>query len=45
MTRHSYREHDYAFGQAVLTLRLSMGLTQVCLADLLGESYRAVGEW
>ena len=45
MTRHSYSEHDYAFGQAVLTLRLSMGLTQVGLADLLGVSYRAVGEW
>ncbi len=27
MPRHSYREHDYAFGQAMLKLRTSIGLT------------------
>ena len=45
MTRHSYRERDYAFGLVMLKLRTSIGLTQVGLADLLGVSRRAVGEW
>src|SRR5215467_5509407 len=45
MPRHSYRERDYAFGQAMLTLRSRMGLTQVGLADLLGVSRRAVAAW
>jgi WD40 repeat protein/transcriptional regulator with XRE-family HTH domain len=45
MTRHSYRERDYSFGQTMLTLRTSIGLTQASLADLLGVSRRAVGEW
>src|SRR5215472_17253387 len=45
MPRHSYREHDYAFGQAIFKLRTSIGLTQDSLADLLGVSRRAVGEW
>ena len=45
MQRPSYSERDYAFGQAMLTLRTSMGLTQRDLADLLGISRRAVGEW
>src|SRR6266480_4694178 len=45
MKRFSYGERDYAFGQAVLTLRTSIGLTQAGLADLLGVSRRAVGEW
>ncbi len=45
MTRHSYRELDYAFGQVMLKLRTSIGLTQAGLADLLGVSRRAVGEW
>jgi DNA-binding transcriptional regulator YiaG len=45
MTRHSYREHDYAFGQTMLTLRTSIGLTEAGLADLLEVSCRAVGEW
>jgi transcriptional regulator with XRE-family HTH domain len=45
MPRHSYRERDYAFGQAMLTLRTSIGLTQAGLAALLGISRRAVGEW
>jgi len=43
--RYSYRERDYAFGQMMLTLRTSIGLTQVGLADLLGVSRRAVAEW
>jgi transcriptional regulator with XRE-family HTH domain len=45
MTRHSSRERDYTFGQVMLTLRSSIGLTQAGLADLLGVSRRAVGEW
>src|SRR2546421_384149 len=45
MKRISYRERDYAFGQAMLTLRTTIGLTQAGLADLLGVSRRAVGEW
>jgi WD40 repeat protein len=45
MTRHFYRERDYAFGQAMLKLRTSVGLTQAGLAGLLGVSRRAVGEW
>jgi WD40 repeat protein/DNA-binding XRE family transcriptional regulator len=45
MTRHAYRERDYTFGQTMLTLRTSIGLTQAGLAGLLGVSRRAVGEW
>ena len=45
MPRHSYRERDYTFGQAMLTLRTSVGLTQAGLAALLGVSRRAIGEW
>jgi WD40 repeat protein/DNA-binding XRE family transcriptional regulator len=45
MPRHSYRERDYPFGQAMLRLRSSLGLTQAGLADLLGVSRRAVAEW
>ena len=45
MPRHSYHERDYPFGQAMLTLRTSIGLTQVSLAHLLGVSRRAVSEW
>ena len=45
MTRHFYRERDHAFGQAMFKLRSSIGLTQAGLADLLGVSRRAVGEW
>ncbi len=40
-----YGERDYAFGQVMLTLRMSIGLTRVGLADLLGVSRRAVGDW
>src|SRR5437588_2612532 len=45
MKRSSYGERDYAFGQAMLSLRTDIGLTQAGLADLLGVSRRAVGEW
>src|SRR5438270_8805181 len=45
MKRFSYRERDYAFGQRILTLRTSIGLTQAGLAELLHVSRRAVGEW
>ena len=45
MTGSSYGERDYAFGQAMLTLRTSIGLTQAGLADRLGVSRRAVAEW
>ncbi len=45
MKSFSYAERDYAFGQAMLTLRTSIGLTQAGLADLLGISRRAVAEW
>src|SRR5258708_6256719 len=45
MERHSYRDRDYAFGQMMLTLRTAIGLTQTALADYLGVSRRAVGEW
>src|SRR2546422_4396841 len=43
--RYSYGEHDYAFGQMMLTLRTHIGQTQAGLADLLGMSRRAVAEW
>src|SRR5437870_13711574 len=45
MKRSSYGERDYAFGQAMLSLRTDIGLTQAGLADLLSVSRRAVGEW
>jgi WD40 repeat protein/DNA-binding XRE family transcriptional regulator len=45
MTRHFYRDSDYAFGQRMLKLRSSIGLTQASLAALLGVSRRAVGKW
>ncbi len=45
MKSYSYRERDYAFGQLVLTLRATIGLTQAGLADRLGVSRRAVAEW
>src|SRR2546429_3698225 len=45
MKRSSYGERAYAFGQAMLTLRTAIGLTQAELADRLGVSRRAVGEW
>src|SRR5713101_2532652 len=45
MKRSSYGERDYAFGQSMLTLRTTLGLTQAELAGRLGVSRRAVGEW
>ncbi len=45
MKSSSYRELDYAFGQAMLTLRTASGLTQAGLADLLGISRQAVVGW
>ncbi|HEX6551505.1 MAG TPA: helix-turn-helix transcriptional regulator, partial [Ktedonobacteraceae bacterium] len=45
MKRSSYGERDYAFGQRMLRLRTSIGLTQAGLADLLGVSRQAVVEW
>jgi hypothetical protein len=37
MKRFSYREQDYGFGQAMLSLRTAIGLTQTDLAQLLGS--------
>ena len=45
MKRSSYGERDYAFGQAMLTLRMAIGLTQAGLAEFLGISRKAVGGW
>ena len=45
MKRSSYGKRDYAFGQAMLTLRTSIGLTQAELAEHLGVSRQAVGDW
>jgi transcriptional regulator with XRE-family HTH domain len=43
--RFSYGERDYAFGQLMLTLRTTIGLSQAALGGLLGVSRRAVAEW
>src|SRR3989440_242029 len=45
MKRSSYGERDYGFGQAMLTLRSAIGLTQAGLAEFLGISRKAVGGW
>src|SRR6266568_8601803 len=45
MKRFSYRQRDDAFGQSMLTLRTSLGLTQAELAERLRVSGRAVREW
>lgn len=45
MRRMSHREYDYAFGQRMLTLRTSIGLTQAGLAEVLNVSRNAVGGW
>src|SRR5712691_12412856 len=45
MKRFSYSERDYAFGQAMLTLRTAIGLTQADLAERLRVSRKAVGRW
>ena len=44
MPRHSYHERDSAFGQIMLELRSSIGLTQASMANLLRVSRHAVGE-
>src|SRR5256886_1762620 len=45
MKRSSYGERDYAFGQTMLNLRTAIGLTQAGIAEHLGVSRHAVGEW
>jgi WD40 repeat protein/transcriptional regulator with XRE-family HTH domain len=45
MKQSSYGERDYVFGQAMLTLRTAIGLTQAGLAEFLGVSRKAVGGW
>src|SRR2546430_17677671 len=45
MKRFSYRDRDYAFGQTMLVWRTTIGLTQASLAEHLGVSRKAVGEW
>src|SRR5437667_2574130 len=45
MKRSSYGERDYDFGQTMLTLRTAIGLTQAGMAEHLGVSRHAVGEW
>ena len=45
LKRFSYAERDYAFGQRLLTLRTTIGLTQAGLAEHLGVSRKAVGGW
>ena len=45
MKRSARRDPNYAFGQAMLTLRSAMGLTQAGLATLLGVSRYALGDW
>src|SRR2546421_5448603 len=43
--RYSYHERDYAFGQLMLTLRTTIGLTQAGLAELLHVHRRTVAGW
>jgi transcriptional regulator with XRE-family HTH domain len=45
MKRFSYGERDYAFGQAMLTLRTSIGLTQAGLAERLRVTRKAISRW
>ena len=45
MIGSSYGEPDFRFGQLMLNLRTATGLTQAKLAELLGVSRHAVGEW
>jgi len=37
MTTHTYGKRDYAFGQAIVMLRTAMNITQMKLAQLLGD--------
>lgn len=41
----SYRDRDFSFGQAMLTLRTTIGLTQAGLAEYLGVSRHTVNFW
>ncbi len=45
MKRYVYRERDYAFGQLILALRTTIGLSQAGLGERLRISRRAVAEW
>ncbi len=45
MREYSYSERDFTFGQTMLTLRTAINLTQSSLAQYLGVSRRAVGDW
>jgi predicted ATPase/transcriptional regulator with XRE-family HTH domain len=45
MKHYSYRDRDYPFGRAMLSLRKKIGLTQEGLGKLLGVSRRAVLSW
>lgn len=40
-----YEERDYAFGQAMLTLRIHIGVTQTGLAERLGITRKAINRW
>lgn len=45
MRGSSYHEWDYSFGQTMLTVRARIGLTQAGLAETLGVSRKAIGNW
>jgi transcriptional regulator with XRE-family HTH domain len=45
MTQSVYRERDYTFGQLIQKLRIANRLTQNGLAEYLGISRRAIGNW
>ena len=45
MKHRAYREQDIAFGQAMLTLRTALKLTQNGLATILGVSRISVADW
>lgn len=45
MQRSSYGERDYPFGQMMLTIRTTIGLTQTGLAHQLGVSRNAIAQW
>jgi transcriptional regulator with XRE-family HTH domain len=44
-THRVYREHKFAFGQQLLTLRTRVALTQIELAKQLGVHRRSVQNW
>jgi tetratricopeptide (TPR) repeat protein/transcriptional regulator with XRE-family HTH domain len=45
MTKTSYREQDHTFGQQMLTLRTTTGLTQAELGKILHVSRHTIGAW